>query len=166
VENLDKAQNYKTQYLSQFGVTCPIPSLYVQQAVWYPTDPSYFVQICNYVVPKDQDYDVNTYHHYEKKGKEVKKFEELFKDKITGCSIRLIKTHEDLSTITQIDEYVFKDYKVREDGQKMPIKRIDKLSLSFSFDGKVFVLFSKENNFIKVFKLSAIEDVMKIIEND
>ena len=27
VENFDTAQNYKTQYLSQYGVTCTIPSL-------------------------------------------------------------------------------------------------------------------------------------------
>ena len=98
VDNFDSAQNYKQQYINQYGVTSTIPSLYVQQAVWYPTDPSYFVQIVNYVVPKSQDYDVNTYYTFEKEGgKDARKFEDIFKDKITGCAIRLIKTNDDLS---------------------------------------------------------------------
>ena len=69
MKEYENAQSYKIQYLNQYGVHCTIPSLYVQQACFYPRDPSYFVQIVNFVVPRDQDYDVHTYYNFDKSGK-------------------------------------------------------------------------------------------------
>ena len=51
---LESALNYKEKYLNKYGVNFNIPSLYVQSAAWYPKDPSYFIQIVNYVVPRGQ----------------------------------------------------------------------------------------------------------------
>ena len=58
--NLDMgtSADYKAKYLNQYGVSFKIPSIYVQASVWYPGDPSYFIQIVNFVVPNNDDYEV------------------------------------------------------------------------------------------------------------
>ena len=68
--------------------------MYVQGSAWYPADPTYFVQIVNYVVPSGKEYDVETYHlPTEENGepiKEIQNFDEIFASKITGCALRLV----------------------------------------------------------------------------
>ena len=96
-----------------------IPSLYVQQGLFYPLDPSYFVQVVNYVVPRDQNYDIHTFYNFDGSAKSVGKFEDIFKEKITGCAIRLVKLNHDLSfqkpkAYTFTEDYLSKSSKNKQ----------------------------------------------------
>ena len=46
------------------------------------------------------------------------------------------------------------------------IPRVDKLDFAFSNDGQNFAIFSRENGFVKVFKLKNIEKILDEIRND
>ena len=81
-------------------------------------------------------------------------FEEIFKDSIKGCSIRLIQTDEDLNSMTVLSSYVFDE-----------LIRVDKVKAEFSIDGKYLVLYSNANQFIKVYEINSIEDIISDIEN-
>lgn len=64
---------------------------------------------------------------------------------------------------TFTEDYLSKSSKSK---QKAKAKRIDRLKISFSNDGKLFVLYSKESNFIKVFKLPSIDNLLSVIEEN
>ena len=100
------------------------------------------------------EYIVHT-HEWEK-NKEVKtqSFEEIFKDSIKGCTIRLIKTDEDLNSMTVLSSYVYDE-----------VVRVDKVKAEFSIDGKYLVLYSNVNKFIKVYEINRIQDIISDIEN-
>ena len=149
---LETASNYKDQYLSQYGVSFNIPSLYVQSSAWYPKDPSYFVQIVNYIVPKDQT--VQT-HFMHSEPMIENSLGEIFSDKIQGCIIRLIKTQPDLNSIKLIDQFAFKE-----------IPRVDMLEIDFSKDGKFFTIYSKEHRILRVVEFQQIDDLLDEIRND
>jgi transcriptional regulator of heat shock response len=136
-------------------VSFTIPSLYVQASTWYPVDPSYFIQIVNYVVPSRDEYEVNT--HFMEVGKDVvvNRFEDIFQEKIQGCTLRLIQTQKELSSIKLIDSYTFAD-----------TPRIDKLEFRFSIGGKYFAIFSKENNFFRVYAPENIEKIFDEIRKN
>lgn len=63
-EGIDKesATAHKKEYISKYGIKCLIPSLYVQQAIYYKRDPQYKIQLVNYVFPKGEDYKVKTHY--------------------------------------------------------------------------------------------------------
>ena len=82
-------------------------------------------------------------------------FESIFSEKIQGCIIRLIKTHDKLNSIKLIDQFAFKE-----------IPRIDKLDVVFSADGKILTLFSTENNFLRVYEFKNIENVLDSIRTN
>ena len=65
------------------------------------------MQIVNYVVPRHDEYVVETHYMEEDKAKTVSNFEVLFKERTKGCTIRLIKTEPDLDSIKLIDQFVF-----------------------------------------------------------
>ena len=92
--------------MDKYGLQFTIPSVNVKCSSWYPSNPEYFVQIVSYVVPKHNEYVVET-HYQEDKPKTVSNFQEIFKEKLKGCTIRLIKTLPDLTSIQLIDQFVF-----------------------------------------------------------
>ena len=147
--NFGSSQDYKSKYLHQYGVSFTIPSLYVQASTWFPTDPSYFVQVVNYVVPSNDEYEVHTHYMEKDKPKLVNRFEDTFKTKITGCTIRVIQTQKDLNSIKLVDDFTFTD-----------VPRIDHIDIKFSRDGKFFVLFSKENGFFRIYPCDDIEKIL------
>ena len=67
-----------------------VPSVYVQNAAWYPKNKSYFVQIVNYVIPDSDEYEVYT-HEIGGLAPPPKRFDEIFAEKIKGCCIRLLR---------------------------------------------------------------------------
>ena len=83
------------------------------------------------------------------KPKMVNRFEDTFKTKITGCTIRVIQTQKDLNSIKMIDDFTFAE-----------VPRIDHIDIKFSRDGKFFVLFSKENGFFRVYPCENIEKIL------
>lgn len=106
------------------------------------------------MVPSGDEYEVHTHYWEKNKDKSVNKFEDIFKDKIKGCTIRLIKTEKDLTNISIIDSFVFDE-----------VPRLDKLRAEFSIDGKYLVIYSRENQFARVFEVNRIEDIIKEIRN-
>jgi hypothetical protein len=115
--------DYKENYIKKFGLRFTIPSLNVRSSAWWPVNPSYFVQIVNYVVPTDNEFIVET-HYEEDRPKDVSTFENIFAERIKGCTIRLIQTHDDLDSISVVDQYVYAQ-----------IPRVDGMNISFSIDG-------------------------------
>ena len=95
----------------------------MRSSAWWPINPSYFVQIVNYVVPTDNEFIVET-HYEEDRPKDVSTFENIFSERIKGCTIRLIQTHDDLDSISVVDQYVY--------AQK---PRVDGMNISFSMNG-------------------------------
>jgi len=55
--NFGSASDYKQKFLSKYGVSFTIPSLYVQSSAFFPNDPTYFIQIVNTVVPSSEGTD-------------------------------------------------------------------------------------------------------------
>ena len=80
LDSLESSDSGKDIYMKKYGLQFTIPSINVQNSAWYPRNPEYFVQIVNYVVPKHDEYVVET-HYMEDKPKTVSNFEELFKEK-------------------------------------------------------------------------------------
>lgn len=155
--NFGSASDYKSKFLSKYGVSFTIPSMYVQSSAWFPKDPTYFIQIVNTVVPSSDgldEYTVHTHEWEQNKAAKTQSFEDIFKDSIKGCTIRLIKTDEDLNSMTVLNSYVF-DEEVR----------VDKVKAEFSIDGKYLVLYSNVNKFIKVYEINRIQDIISDIEN-
>ena len=149
----ESAQDYKQKYMKKYGVSFTIPNLSIQSAVWYPKDPSYFIQIVNYVIPETDDkYEVHT-HKIKENQESVESFENLFKDKIMGCSIRLSHTTEGLGSVDKQGEHFFIDE-----------PRIDQLDMQFSLDGELFALYSKESKFIRLFSLSGKNTIKNLIK--
>jgi hypothetical protein len=105
----------------------------VQSSAWYPQNPTYFIQIVNTVVPNNEEYQVHT-HYWENRKADINSFEEIFQEKIKGCTIRLIRTQKDLGSITILDSFVFDE-----------IPRLDRLKVEFSINGKYLVIYSTEN---------------------
>jgi hypothetical protein len=77
----------------------------------------------NFVVPSSEEYEVHT-HYWDNKPKSVNTFEEIFKEKTKGCTIRLIRTEKKLGSITVLDSFVFEEE-----------QRLEKLKVEFSIDG-------------------------------
>jgi hypothetical protein len=77
-----------------------------------------------------------------------------------------VKLNDDLS-FQKPKAYTFtEDYLSSKNKKKAMPERIDRLKITFSNDGRLFVLYSQENNFIKVFKLSSIDNLISIIEEN
>ena len=57
----ESATAHKKEFMAKYGIKCQIPSLYVQQAIYYKRDPQYKIQLVNYVFPKGEDYKVKTH---------------------------------------------------------------------------------------------------------
>lgn len=64
------------------------------------------MQIVNYVVPKDEEFIVET-HFLENKSKDISTFETIFAERIKGCTIRVIQTTDDLDSIRMVDQFVY-----------------------------------------------------------
>ena len=151
--NFGSASDYKSKFLSKYGVSFTIPSMYVQSSAWYPADTTFFVQIINTVVPSsDDEYQVHTHLWEKNRPAQVQSFEEIFKDNIKGCTVRLIRTDKDLNSMTVLSSYVFDQF-----------PRIDKMKAEFSIDGKYLVLYSNANRFIKVYEINRIENIISDI---
>jgi hypothetical protein len=148
---LDSSSDYKSRYLNQYGLSFTIPSLYVRASVWYPSDPSYFIQVVNYVFPNNDEYQVHTHFIDKTQPKLVKRFDEIFSERITGCTLRLIRTESELSSIKVVDLYTFTE-----------VPRLDHLNVTFSVCGRYFVIFSKENQFFRMYNC---EDISKIFDS-
>ena len=88
----------------------------------------------NTVVPSSDEYEVHTHYWELNKPRSINTFEEIFKDKIKGCTIRLIRTEKDLGSIVEVDSFVFDEE-----------PRLEKLRAEFSIDGKYLVIYSKKN---------------------
>jgi hypothetical protein len=139
----------KERYLKKYGLKFNIPSLSVLSSAWYPSDPQYFVQIVSFKVPEEDEFEVQTHYLEEGKDKWVSNFQEIFKDRINGCTIRLIKTSDNLDSIKVIDSYVYNLEDSPIDLDNMEDCNYKKVKIAFSVDGRYFVIYS---NFVKVFK--------------
>jgi hypothetical protein len=71
----------------------------------------------------------------------ISTYEEIFKDRLNGCTIRMIKVADDLNSISVIDNCLLNSGP----------DSTDYLNFSFSKDGKYLVIYSKSDNFIKLF---------------
>ena len=56
------AKENMKDYMTNFGIEFPIPSLFVKDAVIYPVNPTYSIQLIKYAFPIEENYSVSTHN--------------------------------------------------------------------------------------------------------
>lgn len=87
-------------YMENYGVEFLLPALFVQDALIYPVDPVYSIQLINYVFPINDEFSVST--HNLDGSSSIGTFRELFSLYTKGLVLRLLKREK--SSLSKIGE--------------------------------------------------------------
>ena len=88
-QQVKEARSNMQDYMENFGIEFPIPALFVKDAVIYPVQPTYCIQVIKYAFPISDQYSVST-HNLDGKSS-VGTFKELFSQYTRGLVLRLLK---------------------------------------------------------------------------
>jgi hypothetical protein len=147
----EASQNMKS-FIDNFGIKFELPSLYVLDAQFYPSNCVYSLQLVKYVFPKTGAQKVVS--HFLDGTVEVSQFSQLFEGYHDGLVLRmLIRSH---TSMKKVDEMQFKS---------------SKALIKFHPDGDFFAIFLVETQTIKICKVmkTEIKDFLgklKKLEND
>lgn len=141
-EQDDSAASNKKHFIQKYGISCQIPSLYIQQAIICKKNPIYSIQVLNYVLPDKDEYDVES--HYLDGSVEKTCFHDLYKEKVLGFTLRFLKSDKNLQKVEIESEIIVAEKTA--DGH--PVQHAD---LYFSNDCKYFVIFLRQISELRVF---------------
>ena len=132
--------------MEDYSTSIDVPSLYVQDAKFFHTNPDYCLKMLNVVNPQK---DTNIQNHWiDRKNKNQTLSKDINEDLSQGLILRLIKTHEKRILILR----------------DILIKKVHFAKIKFSFDGSLLVMYYKDLQQIKVCKIDDIEDLLPQIE--
>lgn len=99
-QQVKTAKSNMEDYMEIFGVDFTIPALFVINAIIYPVEPRYSLQLVKHTFPLDDDYIVSTHSLNGKSQKGY--FRDLFSKYASGLVLRLLK--RDQSTLLKVGE--------------------------------------------------------------
>lgn len=136
-------------YMTNFGIEFPIPSLFVKDSVIYPQNPSYSIQLIKYAFPISDEYTVST-HNLDGKSSSGT-FKELFDQYTRGLVLRLLK--RDQSSLNKIGEIAL---------------NAQHALMEFHHDGEMFAFYFEEKQVLKITYIDEIDsfiDMLKSLED-
>lgn len=145
----NQAQN-KSIFLEKYGFETEIPTTYLMDAKIYPNDVRYAIKVIKYVIP-DSTKEVCDL----KDGKLTKTdFQTIYEDNKyseSNCVLQLVKIEVDKQRITTVREITVEDS--------------TDIQISFSPDGKYFAFFKTTNNYLTIYTLDNIDELLDKVEN-
>ena len=120
-----------TDFMSSFGISVELPSMYVVDAKFYPSNCVYSLQLVRYVFPTCKDQTITT--HYLDGKINRSNFVDIFEGYTNGLILRMLK--RDHTSMKKIDEINIKT---------------DNALLAFSSSGQMFALFDQDKQTIKI----------------
>lgn len=137
------AKDNMRQYMKNYSINFPLPSLYVLDAKIFKLRPRYSLSLVKYVFPENEDFNICN-HKYDGTC-ELSKYSQdpKFKELSQGIHLRLL--HRVGTKLEQVFQ--------------IPLKNMDNGYIEFSVDGSLLAICDPLNSLVNIYEVSRDGDV-------
>lgn len=133
-------------YMDNFGVSFQLPSIYIHDALFFPTDPRNNLQLVNFAFPNADGFEVAMHNFDGSYGRST--FKQINANLSNGLVLRhLVRENSTLNQVDEVSLYQSSAF------------------MKFSEDGDLFALFYPEIQNIKIFKVESIKGFIQQIKD-